>query len=163
SYRIALAEGVTSPYGHAHQYVYSRSIPTAVDPAVTVVADDPLDHVRGLKGQASDLGLCLVGGSANAGGLLPQTDAPPGERRPVDQGVHREGVRHRGQQPGAVEAVAHGCGPVGVRHRRARWRTRAADRPGAASAFPVVTTAACDPGPARRQAACTVRASSAPA
>jgi len=87
SYRIALAEGVTSPYGHAHQYVYSRSIPTAVDPAVTVVADDPLDHVRGLKGQASDLGLCLVGGSAIAGVLLPEIDELLVKRYPVVAGT----------------------------------------------------------------------------
>ena len=86
SYQIALDEQITSPYGHAHQYVYSRSLPTNVDPAVTVVDTDPLEHVRRLKQQPSPLGLCLLGGADIAGVLLPEIDELMIKRYPVIAG-----------------------------------------------------------------------------
>ena len=72
TYDPALKEGVTSPYGHLRQYVFSRSI-TSTDPAVTVVADDPREFVRGLK-REDGLDLWLCGGGDLAGVLWPEVD-----------------------------------------------------------------------------------------
>lgn len=83
SYRIALDAGITSPYAHAQQYVFSTSLPDDIDPALTIVRGDPCDYVRRLKDEPSPLGLCLLGGSAIAGALLPVIDAVMIKRYPV--------------------------------------------------------------------------------
>lgn len=82
SYQIALDEGVTSPYAHAKQYVFSRSLRADLDPAVTIVGADPSEYVRELK-QEPGLGLCLIGGSRIAGALLPEVDELLIKRYPV--------------------------------------------------------------------------------
>lgn len=69
----ALAVGLTSAYPHLDQYVYSRTLPASDDPTLTVVASDPLAHVRGLKRQEGH-GIWLCGGSTLAGVLLPEID-----------------------------------------------------------------------------------------
>lgn len=73
SYDVALAEGITSPYGHMRQYVASRTIGTSPDPAVEIVGGDLTGRVRALK-QEEGLGIYLCGGSAMAGELLGETD-----------------------------------------------------------------------------------------
>ncbi|WP_152364587.1 dihydrofolate reductase family protein [Microlunatus speluncae] len=85
SYQIALDEGVTSPYPHAKQYVFSTSLAADLDPAVTVVGTDPCDYVRGLK-QEPGLGLCLLGGPGIAGVLLPEIDELMIKRYPIIAG-----------------------------------------------------------------------------
>lgn len=87
SYQVALDEGVTSPYGHVQQYVYSRTLAQDGDPAVTVIDTDPCDHVRQLKQEPSPLGLCLVGGGAIAGALMPEIDELLIKRYPVVAGA----------------------------------------------------------------------------
>lgn len=67
--------------------MYSRSLSKDVDPAVSVVDTDPLDHVRQLKQESSPLGLCLVGGAAIAGTLLPEIDELLIKRYPVIAGA----------------------------------------------------------------------------
>lgn len=73
SYDPGLALGLTSPYGHLRQIVFSRSLTTSPDPAVEVTAEDPLDLVRRLK-QEEGLGIYLCGGGDIAGRLLPEID-----------------------------------------------------------------------------------------
>lgn len=48
TYEPGLAAGMTSPYPQLRQFVFSRTL-TGVDPAVEVVADDPVGVVRRLK------------------------------------------------------------------------------------------------------------------
>lgn len=86
SYQVGLDEGMTSPYGHMREYVFSRTLPTDVDPNVTVVAADPLKIVRELKGEDGELGICLVGGPSIAGLLLPEIDELMIKRYPVVAG-----------------------------------------------------------------------------
>ncbi|MFC7546040.1 dihydrofolate reductase family protein [Plantactinospora sp. GCM10030261] len=73
TYEPGLREGFTSPYAHLRQYVFSRTLPAAPDPEVTVLADDPLPFVRELKRQeGQDIWLC--GGGTLAAELLPEID-----------------------------------------------------------------------------------------
>ncbi|MCX4662136.1 dihydrofolate reductase family protein [Streptomyces uncialis] len=73
TYRDALALGAPSPYAHLRQYVVSRTLGAAPDPAVTVVDGDPVGFVRALKRERGrDLWLC--GGGKLAGALLPEID-----------------------------------------------------------------------------------------
>lgn len=73
AYRPALDEGITSPYAHLRQYVVSSTLAADIDPAVTVVADDPVGFVRDLKRQEGrDIWLC--GGGRLAGALLREID-----------------------------------------------------------------------------------------
>lgn len=85
SYQIALDEGVTSPFGHAKQYVFSTSLAADLDPAVTIVATDPGEYVRRLK-QEPGKGLCLLGGPGIAGVLLPEVDELMIKRYPIMAG-----------------------------------------------------------------------------
>ncbi|MGK5684733.1 dihydrofolate reductase family protein [Actinoplanes sp. URMC 104] len=73
TYEPALRVGITSPYAHLDQYVFSRTLDPAVDPAVTVVADDPVPYVRELKqGPGRDIWLC--GGGTFAGAVRSEID-----------------------------------------------------------------------------------------
>ncbi|OON28956.1 MULTISPECIES: dihydrofolate reductase family protein [unclassified Micromonospora] len=73
TYDPALRVGVTSPYAHLRQYVFSRSLPPSADPGLEVVAGDPVAFVRELKGRpGGDIWLC--GGGDLAGQLLPEVD-----------------------------------------------------------------------------------------
>lgn len=73
TYEPALKVGITSPYAHLRQYVFSRSLPASDDPAVQVVSGDPVAFVQGLRQQPGrDIWLC--GGGDLAGQLLPEVD-----------------------------------------------------------------------------------------
>ncbi|WP_128381129.1 dihydrofolate reductase family protein [Streptomyces cavernae] len=73
TYRPGLEAGFTSPYAHLRQYVVSSTLAPDIDPAVTVVAKDPLALVRELKQEeGKDIWLC--GGGVLAGQLLPEID-----------------------------------------------------------------------------------------
>jgi len=72
TYEPALQEGITSPYRHLRQYVFSRSM-APLDPEVEVVADDPAEFVRALKREdGKDVWLC--GGGQLAGVLWREID-----------------------------------------------------------------------------------------
>ncbi|GAA3528588.1 dihydrofolate reductase family protein [Nonomuraea rosea] len=73
TYEPALAVGVTSPYAHLRQYVVSGTIKSIDDPAVELVADDPLGLVRRLK-QEDGLDIWLCGGGSLAAAVLPEID-----------------------------------------------------------------------------------------
>lgn len=73
TYAPALKAGITSPYAHLRQVVVSRSLERSPDPAVELVASDPLERVRALKREPGK-GLYLAGGGVLAGALLPELD-----------------------------------------------------------------------------------------
>ncbi|WP_027935694.1 dihydrofolate reductase family protein [Amycolatopsis sp. ATCC 39116] len=73
AYRPGLDLGFTSPYAHLRQYVVSSTLGPSLDPAVTVVAGDPLGLVRSLKQEeGKDIWLC--GGGKLAGAVWPEID-----------------------------------------------------------------------------------------
>ncbi|WP_091672947.1 dihydrofolate reductase family protein [Micromonospora auratinigra] len=73
TYEPALKMGVTSPYAHLAQYVFSRTLPPSDDPQVQIVDRDPAAFVRDLKARpGGDIWLC--GGGQLAGQLLDQVD-----------------------------------------------------------------------------------------
>jgi dihydrofolate reductase len=84
TYEPALKEGITSPYRHLRQYVFSRSM-AAPDPEVEVVAGDPVEFVRALKrNDGKDIWLC--GGGELAGVLWPEIDELVVKLNPVAVG-----------------------------------------------------------------------------
>ncbi|WP_412540605.1 dihydrofolate reductase family protein [Longispora sp. K20-0274] len=72
SYQPALDAGDPSPYAHLRQYVFSRTLPPT-DPAVEIVAGDPVAFVRTLK-ERPGRGIYLCGGGNLAGQLLGEID-----------------------------------------------------------------------------------------
>ncbi len=73
TYEPALRMGITSPYAHLEQFVFSTTLDPATDPAVNVVADDPVAYLRTLKDQPGrDIWLC--GGGAFAGAVRSEID-----------------------------------------------------------------------------------------
>ncbi|WP_371632688.1 dihydrofolate reductase family protein [Streptomyces sp. NBC_01259] len=73
SYRIGLKAGVTDAYPHLRHIVFSRTLGESPDPAVEVVADDPVARVRELK-RAEGKDIWLVGGGELAGALYSEID-----------------------------------------------------------------------------------------
>lgn len=73
TYEPALQLGVTSPYAHLRQYVFSRSLATDLDPAVEIIAGDPLARIRALKAEEGK-DIYLIGGAKLAGVVLPEID-----------------------------------------------------------------------------------------
>ncbi|PSB55573.1 dihydrofolate reductase family protein [Chamaesiphon polymorphus] len=62
TYEIGLKDGITSPYSHLKQYLFSRSIKESPDPNVELVADNAIELVTGLKNE-SGKGIWLCGGA----------------------------------------------------------------------------------------------------
>nr|WP_244211616.1 hypothetical protein [Streptomyces antibioticus] len=62
SYEPGLAAGLTGPYAHLPQIVFSRSLGVSPDPAVEVTTGNPIALVRRLK-QEEGLGIWLCGGA----------------------------------------------------------------------------------------------------
>ena len=75
TYDPALRIGITSPYPHLRQFVFSRSVPPSTDPEVTFVAGDPVPVVRRLKAEATGKDVWLCGGANLAGQLIEEVDA----------------------------------------------------------------------------------------
>ncbi|MFD3548581.1 dihydrofolate reductase family protein [Streptomyces sp. NPDC058655] len=74
TYEPGLKAGMTSPYGHLReQYVVSRSLTAAPDPAVRLISGDVVAAVRGLKAR-DGLGIWLCGGADLAGQLAEEID-----------------------------------------------------------------------------------------
>ncbi|MET7767645.1 dihydrofolate reductase family protein [Nocardia sp. NPDC005366] len=65
--------GTSSPYAHLRQFVVSTTLPESPDPAVEIIARDPLGKVRELKREPG-LGIWLCGGGELAQELLPEID-----------------------------------------------------------------------------------------
>ncbi|WP_245670265.1 dihydrofolate reductase family protein [Micromonospora mirobrigensis] len=85
TYEPALTAGVTSPYAHLRQYVFSRSLAPSDYPEVRIVAGDPATFVRDLKEEpGGDIWLC--GGGRLAGQLLDEVDELVVKLNPVVTG-----------------------------------------------------------------------------
>lgn len=86
TYDLAYREGIASPYSHLRQYVVSTTLPEDVDPAVTVVREDPLAVVRALK-EEDGLDIYLGGGGNLASQLLSEVDELIVKRYPIVAGA----------------------------------------------------------------------------
>jgi dihydrofolate reductase len=86
TYEPALQVGITSPYSHLRQYVFSSSL-DQLDPMVTLVRTGPVDTVRDLKRDGSALDIYLAGGGRLAGQLLSEIDRLVIKRYPVVAGA----------------------------------------------------------------------------
>ena len=74
TYDVGRLEGITSPYTHLRQYVFSRSMPGSPDPDIQLVSsNDALTVVQELK-QEDGLGIWLCGGAELASELFPEID-----------------------------------------------------------------------------------------
>ncbi|MEO1351127.1 MAG: dihydrofolate reductase family protein [Cyanobacteria bacterium J06635_15] len=62
TYEIGLKDGVTSPYNHLKQYLFSRSMTESPDEAVELVSKNAVELVEGLKGESGQ-GIWLCGGA----------------------------------------------------------------------------------------------------
>ncbi|MGH1563233.1 dihydrofolate reductase family protein [Mumia sp. DW29H23] len=100
SYEPGLAAGLTSPFPHLRQYVVSTT-QEDLDPAVTIVRDDPVSLVRRLKSEDSPLDVYLCGGGRLAATLLPEIDRMVVKRYPVVAGA---GIQAFGGAPFAPTA-----------------------------------------------------------
>ncbi|WP_299402799.1 dihydrofolate reductase family protein [Acaryochloris sp. IP29b_bin.148] len=69
TYEIGLKEGVTSPYSHMEQYLFSRSVPESPDRNVNLVAEHAIERVKTLK-DGSGKGIWLCGGAELAASLF---------------------------------------------------------------------------------------------
>lgn len=86
TYAIGADQGLTSPYAHLRQLVFSRTMGTSPDPAVELVASDPVDRVRRLKGE-DGLGIWLCGGGRLATALQSEIDVLLLKMQPVVVGA----------------------------------------------------------------------------
>ena len=73
TYDVGINVGVTSPYPHLKQYLFSRALKKSPDENVHLVSGDALAFIRELKTQpGKDIWLC--GGGALATTLFPEID-----------------------------------------------------------------------------------------
>ncbi len=73
TYEVGSKIGVTSPYPHLRQYLFSRSLKESPDQAVELVSEDAVAKIRELKQQVGkDIWLC--GGGELATQLFPEID-----------------------------------------------------------------------------------------
>lgn len=86
TYEPGLQLGIESPYSHLRQFVVSASL-DQLDPAVTMIASDPVAAVRALKQEDSALDIYLAGGGILAGQLLDEIDRLVIKRYPVVAGA----------------------------------------------------------------------------
>ena len=69
TYEIGLKDGVTSPYSHMKQYVFSRSMQESPDEHVELISENAVDLVRYLKSEKGK-GIWLCGGADLAATLF---------------------------------------------------------------------------------------------
>jgi dihydrofolate reductase len=73
TYEVGVAVGVTNPYPHLKQYLFSRSLDSSPDPGVELVSTTALMKVKELKRETGkDIWLC--GGGKLAADLFPEID-----------------------------------------------------------------------------------------
>lgn len=87
TYQPALDAGITSPYPHLRQVVFSTTL-TSEDNDVEVIAADPAGRVRELK-SADGAGIWLAGGGNLAGELRTEIDELVIKRNPIVLGAGR--------------------------------------------------------------------------
>lgn len=121
TYEPALEAGLTSPYPQLDQHVVSRTLGSVDDPAITLVEDDPLGHVRALK-REDRLGIWLCGGGELAAALNDEIDELILKVNPLVIGegtpLIARGVGPRGLT--LVDATTHASGVTVQRYRYGR-------------------------------------------
>jgi dihydrofolate reductase len=78
TYAPALEQGVSEPYPHLRQYVFSRRTPDARTsglPSLSVVDEDPRQLARRLKAEPTGSDIWCCGGGTLAAALWPEIDA----------------------------------------------------------------------------------------
>ncbi|WP_406479456.1 dihydrofolate reductase family protein [Streptomyces platensis] len=73
TYELGLRAGTTDAYPHLRHLVFSRTLAQSPDPAVELIATDPVAKVRELK-DSDGKDIWLLGGSTLAGALYPEID-----------------------------------------------------------------------------------------
>lgn len=73
TYEVGVKEGITSPYPHLKQFVFSRSMKASPRSAFTLVKGDPVGLVKRLKAQSGQ-NIWLCGGGELAAGLHSEID-----------------------------------------------------------------------------------------
>ncbi|MEM7588001.1 MAG: dihydrofolate reductase family protein [Acidobacteriota bacterium] len=73
TYEVGLSEGITSPYQHLEQFLFSTSLPASPDPTVELISEGAIEAVRELKARGG-LDIWLCGGSELAAALFPEID-----------------------------------------------------------------------------------------
>ncbi|MBI4779789.1 MAG: dihydrofolate reductase [Oscillatoriophycideae cyanobacterium NC_groundwater_1537_Pr4_S-0.65um_50_18] len=73
TYEVGVKEGITNPYPHMNQYLFSRTLQQSPDPAVELVSSGPIPFVQELK-QRSGKDIWLCGGGDLATVLFPAID-----------------------------------------------------------------------------------------
>jgi dihydrofolate reductase len=69
TYEIGLKEGVTSPYSHMQQYLFSHTIQNSPDQSIQLVSEKAIELVEHLKNQTGK-GIWLCGGANLAATLF---------------------------------------------------------------------------------------------
>jgi dihydrofolate reductase len=69
TYDVGFKAGVTNPYPHLQQYLFSKSLKVSPDEQVTLVSEDAVQFVEQLK-QQSGKGIWLCGGASLASTLF---------------------------------------------------------------------------------------------
>jgi dihydrofolate reductase len=120
TYEPALREGITSPYAHLEQIVFSRTLTESPDPAVRVVADDPLDFARKLKEQPGK-DIWLAGGGNLAGQVLPAVDELVVKLNPLiaGDGIPLAATGFDPHRFAIIDVTPLASGVVVLRYRRA--------------------------------------------
>ncbi len=121
TYEPALREGIPSPYAHLTQFVFTRTMTAPPDPAVHLVADDPVAFAGKLK-QQPGRDIWLAGGGSLAGRLLPEIDELVVKLNPVIAGAGVP-LAARAFEPhrfSLVDAEPLGSGVVVLRYRARR-------------------------------------------
>lgn len=75
THQVAVDEGLPSGYPHLRQYVLThRAADLPAEDGLTITDEDPVDLVRRLKAEDSDLDIWLCGGGNLAGQVLDEID-----------------------------------------------------------------------------------------
>ncbi|MFF4246283.1 dihydrofolate reductase family protein [Streptomyces sp. NPDC001822] len=86
TYEVGLRAGITDAYPHLRHLVFSTTLTESPDPAVELVASDPVARVRELK-QEDGKDLWLIGGGELAGALYTEIDQLIVKLGPVTTGA----------------------------------------------------------------------------
>jgi dihydrofolate reductase len=73
TYEVGGSMGITSPYPHLRQYLFSRRLTESPDPSVELVREQPVERVRRLKTEPGS-GIWLCGGAELAAALFSEID-----------------------------------------------------------------------------------------
>lgn len=69
TYEVGLKDGVTSPYSHLKQYLFSHSMQQSPDASVELISENAIEFVKALK-RESGKGIWLCGGGSLATALF---------------------------------------------------------------------------------------------